>query len=581
MASIENRVTANGDVLLIRAEVPIVGLIYLTDFIDNTDGEDGSTYFRKEFRYSTDGINFTPWAPLTNANLSAVEVRPSDTFFIEYRYTRVGNGSQELSFTEIDVNGTRVNRECGPVYKQSIFADFFSCSDTEVLGWAINVTEKLYRKGLMPSFVERGNQNSSLADRDYLDFWRSVAQFFAIIVVYARQLERIHANPQLLREYLRQWGLFGLTELSLDQLAYLLEHSRDQFRQRGTMGIVARERDGAPVDGELLRLLGYRPDTDEFLLNVVEAPYAGWCMGWNAPTYNGVGSQRQLNKGYEKGGTPENIGKYPVLVGQGLTSIQVQPDGRSAIVMENVGTGQKCGIGGHLQPGSPYIITDNPSSRRTVAPIVVNPCLTYEITFTVQVTVAHESVLSFGCLAYDEGGNAVPLVSMSTGRGQSWFFERGAVNNDQVEYQVRGLIYQYAHPNVSPADARLAFGTGQHLRFKANVRKIVPQIIFDNEYGYANTAKIKLFNFRVAPCSSPRSLGFVDGGRFVQTWMQNRNSELSENQLSYRIAHFLLPYNATFLPVFIPDAAKVPDLGASLPTGGGSIPIEMPAEVAN
>ena len=45
-ASIDNIVTEDGEVLLIRAEVPIIGLIYLTDYIDSTTGEDAGTNFK-------------------------------------------------------------------------------------------------------------------------------------------------------------------------------------------------------------------------------------------------------------------------------------------------------------------------------------------------------------------------------------------------------------------------------------------------------------------------------------------------------------------------------------------------------
>jgi hypothetical protein len=485
MATIENRATADGDVLLIRAEAPIIGLIYLTDFIDSTTGEDASTFFRKEYRYATDGINFKPWQPLTAASLAAIQVRSSDTFLIEYRYTRVGGGAGELSFSEIDVHGKIAPRECGPVYKQSIFADYFSCSDTEVLGWAINVTEKIYRRGLMPSFVERAATSNNLLDRDYLDFWRSVAQFFAFIVIYTRQLERIHQRPELLREYLSQWGLFGTTGQSLDKLVYLLENQRDQFRQRGTAGIVALGSAGEP-EGELLRLLGHVPG-DEFLLNSVAPVNAAWCMGHNAPTYRGVGSQAQLNK--------------------------LSPEATAFTETANV-----------------------------------SPSLTYEIAFSFLAPAGAK--LDFGCLAYDQYGTPVPLLSMVSGRPESWFFQQVAPHGNLVEYQVRGLVFHYNQLNRAPQDCQLRFGAGYHLRMTKAVRQLRPQV-------FTSGGEVKLFNLRLAPASAPHSLGFVDSGRFVQAWAQNRNDELTENQLTYRIKHFLLPYNASFLPVYIPAVPAV------------------------
>jgi hypothetical protein len=488
MATIENRVTQDGDVLLIRAEAPIVGLIYLTDFIDATEGEDRGTNFRKEFRYATDGINFAKWTPLTAANVAAVKVRSSDTFLIEYRYTRQGNGPQNLAFNAVEVRGKLEPRECGPVYKQSIFADFFSCSDTEVLGWAINVTEKIYRKGLLPSFVERSPGTHTLQDRDYLDFWRTVAQFFAFIVLYARQLERLHQRPEALQAYLTQWGLFAGNDISLDKLVYLLESRLDQFRQRGTAGVVTK----GEVNGEVLRLIGYQ-ENDELLVNVVAPPYAAWCVGFNAPTYRGVGSQPQLNK-----------------VPQGV---------------EGFGT----------------------------RPISINPCLTYEVSFTVK-TLLDTAFLDFGLQGFDQYGQPVSFKDCTTGKEQNWFFIQARPLQSGVEYQVRGLIYRYNKPNQSVADSTLAFGTGQHLRSQKTICQVVPIV-----RGDVSADQATLNNFRLAPCSSPTSLGFVDSGRFTQVWLQNRNTELSETQLAYRIKHFLLPYNASLLPVFIPQTPPTVD----------------------
>ena len=101
MAIVENKATEYGDVILIKADVPIVGLITLTSFTDTVINETASKFFKKEFRYSTDGINFGPWIALTNANVAAVNITAHTVFMVEYRYTRIGSdptGQPALEF---------------------------------------------------------------------------------------------------------------------------------------------------------------------------------------------------------------------------------------------------------------------------------------------------------------------------------------------------------------------------------------------------------------------------------------------------------------------------------------------------
>ncbi len=88
MAIIDNRTTVDGDVLIIKPEVPIVGLISLYNFVDTTVGEDYPTdYYLKEFRYSVNGgVTFGDWQELSLSNIQAVEISKENQFVIEYIY---------------------------------------------------------------------------------------------------------------------------------------------------------------------------------------------------------------------------------------------------------------------------------------------------------------------------------------------------------------------------------------------------------------------------------------------------------------------------------------------------------------
>ena len=236
MAIVANRSTEIGDVITIEVEVPIVGLIALTNFIDTTIGENATRFFNREFRHQSDGINWSAWQPLTLTNVQAIQVSPSSVFRVEYRYTRSGTDpAGELEWDDALLQGQITNMSCGPVYEASVFAPFFSCMDIEVINWCINVLEKLYVSGIVPQYVTRGaNSNQNFEDKDYLDFWGSISCYFALFVKYARTFEGYPSNPVLLLEFLKQRGMFICESTEHIDLLYLMEHYWNEIRRRGT-----------------------------------------------------------------------------------------------------------------------------------------------------------------------------------------------------------------------------------------------------------------------------------------------------------------------------------------------------------
>lgn len=327
----------SGDVFIIRSEVVVTGLIALSDFIDTVTGS-----WSKEFRYTVDGINFTPWVPLTNANLDAVEVESTDTFIIEYRYTNQNN--TEASFSNITVNGEFEETGCGDTYTRSIFNRFFSCSDTEVLNWCINVTNKLYKQGIVPNFIQRGrDSNINGEDRDYIDFWRTVACFFAYIVVLARKLKDFRQVDFLLDDFLRNRGIFFCDKNSNTEKNYLVENYFDEIRQRGTSRIYkTKEENGSVVDGELLRTICYE-ECDEFIFNLHLPHTIGWSVGNSSPLIKSCVNQIGTNKSYESTDDFLDLSKYP-LFGNGNQSIVIDGN-KSVLSIQNVPDGELSGIG--------------------------------------------------------------------------------------------------------------------------------------------------------------------------------------------------------------------------------------------
>src|ERR1035438_7962466 len=103
---IKNQSSEIGDVLFIKTDTPLIGLIALYSFVDETVGEYTDRSFKKTFRYSVDGINYTQYVDLTNDNIAGVQVQANDTFYAQYRYERIGlDSTGVLEFDSVTLNG--------------------------------------------------------------------------------------------------------------------------------------------------------------------------------------------------------------------------------------------------------------------------------------------------------------------------------------------------------------------------------------------------------------------------------------------------------------------------------------------
>lgn len=517
MAVIENKSTEIGDVILIQAEVPIVGLVALTDFIDNTNGEDANKFFYKEFRFTIDGINYSDWKELTTQNIADVEVEPTDTFIAEYRYTRVGTDSTgELTYIDSDLSGEYLKKNCGKTFTQSIFSDFFKCDDTKVLSWCINVTEKIYQKGIVPEFITRGQSaNQERVDRDYIDFWRTVACFFAYHVIYAREFRSFNTNKELLSDFLKQKGMYFCGEDNISVLYDILNNHFREIRRRGTASIYKVEGD---YHGELLKLLCFNKERDEFLFNLTDPNQCGFWLDNSSPLYKGSNYQQGLSKGYEKTEGFSDITKYPLLNAPALNI-------DNGFLVASAST-TETGIGG--------------VEKR----ITINHDLNYEITAYLKVDSGVD--IDFGVRCFDSLGNEITLKNSTNQNDNNWFFQLEKLNQSSQYYLLRGVIYKSGEPDLSTDEARLDAGFGQHLRFKEEAVKIVPQLTFKG------TGVVRIQDFKVSVSSLPYSTaGLQQVTNFISVIAENKNGDYSNLEVESVIRKYLIPYNSTLQAVWL------------------------------
>ena len=99
MAVTGSSTDANGDQLLVSLKTPYENVVEVTGFTDSITGETTSCFYNKDFRWGVDGVTYSDWVPLTDANLKALVLNPAKPFWIQYRYTQVGDCT--LTFNSI------------------------------------------------------------------------------------------------------------------------------------------------------------------------------------------------------------------------------------------------------------------------------------------------------------------------------------------------------------------------------------------------------------------------------------------------------------------------------------------------
>lgn len=534
MAIVENRATEIGDVIYIKADVPIIGLLSLIDFADDTVGENANKSFQRKFRHSIDGINFSAWTDLTTYNVSQIQVSVSDTFYIEYFYERVGAGNTgEIAFNSVDLEGEFQEPQCGPNYDNSVFSQFFQCTDLAVLGWCVNVTEKLYQKGIVPKYIERGVSGNVANDRDYVDLWRSIACFFAIIVIYARQFENYGTNRVMLLQYLEMWGIHFCNEISTDDLIYIKKNYYDEIRQRGTSQIFRKKDGDKQVDGELLRTICFK-EGDEFMFHANPVGGSGWFIDMSSPLYKGA-NRLSINKSYENSEGIIDINKYPLVNSAYVSQTTDVALGFDVIKIDNVPIGESAGIG-----------VDAPVDFSKA--ISIDSGINYEISFCVKQSDITKSHLTFAVAAYNEANEFVGMFNIDSNNigGNSDFFTAKAFNINDQEYLIRGIIFKASEiPNAKIPD-RLGIGFGEHLRSSEAITKIIPIIVLENTESGVISGSVSVYDLKIRPASTSYSKGFVQVPNFIDIWLKNNNTSLTPEKLEEIMRRYLLPYNSTF-----------------------------------
>jgi len=105
MAVINNTFTEIGDVGIIKTFLQITGIVFFREFKDVTTGEETNRFFKREIRYSYDGVLFSEWLEIVDSS-AYFELNITGGFlFLEYRYTREGSDDTgALAILSVDLD---------------------------------------------------------------------------------------------------------------------------------------------------------------------------------------------------------------------------------------------------------------------------------------------------------------------------------------------------------------------------------------------------------------------------------------------------------------------------------------------
>lgn len=487
---------------------PTVGVLALTSFMEDVEGVDGTHTFEKSFRYTIDGVHFSDWIALTFGNLSGLTLLPHQIVQFEFQYVKLQPlGDDQLEVNAIDVQFTQEAVQPQEMFDKTIFKRFFESTDMRILNWYVNVLNKLYQKGLIPDYLERNVTDNVNEDEDFLQFWGSIAKFFAYYVIYARQFQNFHESEVLLFDFLEQRGLKISDTTTLEQMNALMKDYYAEVLKRGTISVVDREEKGADIDGELLRLLWYKRHQDEFIFNPRLPQHIGWNLGNSSPLYRGLYLHDNANKAPEPQLYPNNIALY---------------DGATLTIDE-----------GH------NILSVTSDTLSFIDKIKVDSNLDYQFSFLIKCS----DPITVKLLCYDKDLNLIDTISYKDGSTNNTLLDEVKLYRGDKYLPINLFIYNSNKPLFSADTTEIH--QGNDVKLHTDAVWVAPQITID---GQAN-----IYGLRYLPLKTPYSHGIIQTNNVIDTFFVNNNNHFTFKQAHNHIVKYLIPYNSHLFSINIED----------------------------
>lgn len=530
------------------------------------DNSTAQRFFNAEFSISQDSVVYTPFQQLTNGNLLAVVLDPLLPLYIRFRLTRAGTDTTgDLIFDKIKLCFVYQEKSCDKMYahKKSIFFDIF-CKNKDQIEYCDALFYKLYNYSIVPSFLDRQEVTAELGldDKDYIAFFKTVACYYSLLKTLAAKLTQVYFRRDLAQFFLENKGHFLCGREELPTLQYIIQNGFDEIRRRGTNQVFKSHftNTGLEIQGDVIRMLCKKP-CDEFIYHLFKRDRFGWTINQCSPLYRSLFGEDEVTK---IPSVLDRFGAYdytPFI----LTTIGVASGTGGEVVLNTPGGTSYSGFTYIENQNAPvdFPLTHDLTPTELAKSYVVDPYLDYEITFTVnfQQTTNHSAPLyglTFGAYAVDCEGKYVGLEKAYGFNGtlNTDFFVKTIQlgiggTNPSTNYLVRGIIYAYGTPQLTQLDSKLDIETDllaagfphtSHLRFRKNVRRIIPIVVNQNT-GNPNSLNIGISDLQIRPLTTSFSRGFVQTPNFLNIWMRNNQSTMDLDELTDRIRHYFIPYN--------------------------------------
>lgn len=550
-----------GDTLLVTVNPKISGKVAFSDFEETILGETSSRKLLREFRISsTSGLFWTDWKELNIGNLSSGEYVSENSLIIEIRYTRTGTDDNGvIEFKEIQFIGERESISfVAPTINAGIFKNIIGSDCLNLI--ESNLFKKLYYRGILPTYITRGENNDEVEDRDFIDLFFSISRFFGMFICFFKRFENFQNDLQLMREQVRQYGIyFDESNITLEELQYLAQHLYDEVRKRGTNMIFRRKGDVlsngkvVPIDGELIRLLRNKSD-DELLYENVSLYKTGWCLRRSSPMYKGTSRAETLNKTKENTEDFQDLSNFVLNANTGGTYLLANYEGKKVLKLKSTASNVTLvGLGR---------INESQSVKERI--YNVDSQMDYEITFTFKVISGKSNKVNikFGVEGFDKMGeklNDAFILPNGDDISES-FFEKELTNvRTDTWYYVRGIIYSYSTRNTENNETNL--GIGNNLYFNNLFTKfILPKIQLSSN---KTAAEVNIWDYKIRPLvrgtniiplkngvENSHSTGFIQSDKLFYTYVKNNNNSKSVNELQNIIEKYLYPLGGANIFVF-------------------------------
>ena len=501
-----------GDSLTVELE-GIANAISLLGYIDTTN-ETIDKYFEKKIRYSQDDkFTYTDWIELSNANLQALSLNLYRILWFEIIYTRTGSdetGTLELEYFELQVNIDTTKKTLYPVIfsNQNHIFGHIEVNDIDWHTYCIIIAKKIWGEGIVANFVERTDE--------FWYFFKTVACYLSLYYIYAKELENLYYNEELLREYITQRGLFLCGNEGLAELQNLNTNFYDQIRKRGT----------SEAFDEIKRVI-CNNSCDEFILTLIHNNFSGWFVDRTSINYMSLEGVDSLNK------LPTSpIDKTELVwINDHLVSIVSDTviEGEVKNVFEINNFSNDCGVkyDKTFVPDDGYIFN-------------VSPLLNYEVSFIIK-QVNTLLNLEFGIDLFDCQGNLIDAIDLVTGANNNNFIAPTTLLNfypkDYVK--IKACLFNKDEGLRSFENCKLNIGVGNYLKMPENASYAYPKIIIK---GNGTINRVRIYNSRMAlldykfPVSS-----YIEQSNFIIAYIKNNNKIRSDYEVEEIIDKYLLP----------------------------------------